>query len=192
MFIITKTPIKDVLIIEPQVYEDNRGYFMETYQERVFEEAGIPSKFVQINESFSKKGVLRGLHYQSKNPQAKLVRAVQGRIFDVVVDLRTGSPTFGQYYSVILSEDNQQQLYIPEGFAHGFFVLSDVARVIYKCSTYYEMEHQKGIIWNDSEVDIPWPIHNEERVLLSLQDQSHPSLAELLENQQSEFIEYNS
>lgn len=184
MFIVTKTPIKGVYIIEPKVYSDHRGYFMEAYHKKAFEEVGIDTNFVQINESFSKKGTLRGLHYQSKNPQAKLVRAVTGKIFDVVVDLRMDSPTFAHFYSVVLSEDNKQQLYVPEGLAHGFLVLSEKARVVYQCSSYYEKEHQRGIIWNDSDINIPWPIHNNEKLILSNQDQNHPSLAEILNGRQ--------
>lgn len=190
MFISTKTPIKGVYIIEPKVYSDHRGYFMETYHKKDFEEVGIDTNFVQINESYSQKGTLRGLHYQSKNPQAKLVRAVQGKIFDVVVDLRTDSPTFKQYFSVILSENNKQQLYIPEGLAHGFLVLSEEARVIYQCSSFYESGHQKGLAWNDIDINILWPIHSQEKILLSSQDQNHPSLAELLKTNQLENIAY--
>lgn len=188
MFIMTKTPIEGVYIIEPKVYNDDRGYFMETYHKKDFEELGIDTSFVQINESCSKKGTLRGLHYQSKNPQAKLVRAVQGKIFDVVVDLRKDSPTFAQYFSLILSEHNKQQLYVPEGMAHGFLTMSDEARVVYQCSSYYEKEYQKGVIWNDSDIDIHWPIHNEDNILLSKQDQNHPTLAELIETRQLENI----
>lgn len=180
MFIVTKTPIKDVIIIEPQVYKDQRGYFMEAYHKKAFEEVGIDTQFVQINESWSKKGVLRGLHYQSKNPQAKLVRVVKGKIFDVVVDLRRDSDTFCQYFSVVLSEENQQQLFVPEGLAHGFFVLSEQAKIIYQCSSYYESAYQRGIIWNDSDLNIPWPIHNVDRVLLSKQDENFPVLKQVI------------
>ena len=150
-------PISGLFEIQPKVFGDNRGYFMESYSQKNYEEAGIAATFVQDNQSSSGKGVLRGLHYQKKNPQGKLVRAIEGEIFDVAVDIRPRSPTRGQWYSVILSGKKQNQFYIPEGFAHGFLVLSDTALFAYKCTAFYDPEDESGIIWNDPTINIKWP-----------------------------------
>lgn len=171
--------IPDVILIKPRVFEDERGFFMETYKKPDFEKAGIKEKFVQDNHSKSKYGVLRGLHFQ-KEPyaQAKIVRCIRGVIYDVAVDLRKNSPSFGKYVGVILSEYNKYQLYIPKGFAHGFVVLSDVAEVIYKVDNIYAPEYEGGLIWNDPDVNILWPIDNP---IVSLKDQKLPTLKELIE-----------
>lgn len=155
-FIPTKIP--DVLIIESKVFGDERGFFIETYRENKFIEAGISEKFVQENHSSSQKGVLRGLHYQIKQPQAKLVRTISGEIFDVVVDIRHTSPTFGQWVGIILSETNKLQLWVPKGFAHGFYVLSEQAQVTYKVTDYYAPEWERCILWNDPQIGIDWQI----------------------------------
>lgn len=171
--------IPDVILIKPKVFEDERGFFMETYKKEEFEKVGIRGEFVQDNHSKSKQGVLRGLHFQ-KEPyaQAKIVRCVSGRIYDVAVDLRKNSPTFGKYVSASLSEDNKYQLYIPRYCAHGFLVLSDAAEVIYKADNVYAPDYEGGLIWNDPDVAIPWPHDNP---ILSLKDQELPTLRELLE-----------
>ncbi|MCQ6254061.1 dTDP-4-dehydrorhamnose 3,5-epimerase [Methanocaldococcus sp.] len=168
--------IPEVILIEPIVFEDERGFFMETYKYSEFSKFGIKEIFVQDNHSKSKKGVLRGLHYQ-KNPnaQGKLVRCIRGEIFDVAVDIRKGSPTFGKWVGVILSEENKKMLYIPKGFAHGFCVLSEEAEVIYKCTAEYSPEDDRGIIWNDKDIGIDWPIKNP---ILSEKDKKHPPLRE--------------
>ncbi|HJH25409.1 MAG TPA: dTDP-4-dehydrorhamnose 3,5-epimerase [Methanophagales archaeon] len=171
----------DVILIKTKVFEDERGFFMETYKKDDFEEkAGIKGEFIQDNHSKSKRGVLRGLHFQ-KEPyaQAKIVRCVRGEIYDAVVDLRKDSPTFGKYVGVILSEYNKYQLYIPRGCAHGFLVLSDVAEIFYKADSIYAPDHEGGLIWNDSDVNIPWPSDNP---ILSQKDQKWPTLRELIEN----------
>ncbi len=155
-----ETPIEDLVIIEPTVFGDDRGYFLETYTKRDFEEIGINYEFVQDNQSKSKKGVLRGLHFQTKNAQGKLVRAISGEVFDVAVDLRKGSKTFGKWFGVILSEQNKKLFFVPPGFAHGFLVLTDTAEFSYKCTEYYAPEYDSGIIWNDSDIGIEWPIEN--------------------------------
>lgn len=165
-----KTSIEGVYIIEPTVFGDNRGYFMESYSKRDFEEAGLTMNFVQDNESKSKKGVLRGLHFQTKHTQGKLVRVVEGEVFDVAVDLRAGSPTFGQWTGVTLTAENKKQFYIPEGFAHGFLVLSETATFQYKCTDYYAPEYDGGVLWNDPEIGIEWPLEGIDEVLLSDKD----------------------
>lgn len=171
-----ETEIKDVYIIEPKVYGDNRGYFMETYKEASFKEAGLNYTFVQDNESKSKKGVLRGLHFQKQFPQAKLVRVLGGEVFDVAVDLRKDSKTYGKYVGVILSAENKKQFMIPRGFAHGFLVLSDTATFCYKCDELYHPEDEGGIMWNDQDINIKWPYIEE--ILLSEKDKKHPKLKE--------------
>ena len=165
-----KTSIEGVYIIEPTVFGDNRGYFMESYSKRDFEEAGLTMNFVQDNESKSKKGVLRGLHFQTKHTQGKLVRVVEGEVFDVAVDLRAGSPTFGKWTGVTLTAENKRQFYIPEGFAHGFLVLSETATFQYKCTDYYAPEYDGGVLWNDPEIGIEWPLEGIDEVLLSDKD----------------------
>ncbi len=152
-----KTEIEGVYVIEPKVFGDNRGYFMETYNKEDFEKAGLKYNFVQDNQSKSKQGVLRGLHFQTKHPQAKLVRVVSGEVFDVAVDLRKGSATYGKWTGVILSEENKKQFLIPRGFAHGFVVLSETAEFTYKCDEFYHPEDEGGIPWNDPHVAISWP-----------------------------------
>ena len=154
---VTRTDIEGLVLIEPAVHGDGRGYFMETYNQRDMEEAGINVTFVQDNQSKSLKGVLRGLHYQNKFPQGKLVRVNKGSVFDVAVDLRDGSSTFGKWKGMILSEDNKLQMYIPAGFAHGFLVLSDVAEFAYKVTDFYHPGDEGGIAWNDPEIGIEWP-----------------------------------
>ncbi|AIF53712.1 dTDP-4-dehydrorhamnose 3,5-epimerase [Pelosinus sp. UFO1] len=152
------TKLQGVVIIEPKVFGDNRGFFMETWNKEKYEQAGLPYNFVQDNLSFSTKGVLRGLHFQNPNPQGKLVYVLQGEVFDVAVDIRLGSPTFGQWEGVILSSENRKQFYVPEGFAHGFCVVSETALFAYKCTDKYNPQAEKGIIWNDPDIGIKWPI----------------------------------
>ena len=154
---VTNCPIEGLYIIEPAVHGDNRGYFMETYNQRDMEEAGLNMKFVQDNQSMSVKGVLRGLHFQKQNPQGKLVRVIKGRVFDVAVDLRANSETYGKWYGVELTEENKKQFYISEGFAHGFLVLSDTAEFCYKCTDFYHPGDEGGLAWNDPEIGIEWP-----------------------------------
>lgn len=149
--------IEGLCMIIPTIHGDNRGYFMETYSRRDMEEAGIDITFVQDNQSMSRKGVLRGLHYQINYPQAKLVRVIRGSVYDVAVDLRPGSATYGKYYGVELSEENRIQFLIPHGFAHGFLVLSDTAEFCYKCDDFYHPNDEGGIAWNDPEIGIEWP-----------------------------------
>lgn len=149
--------IQGLCIIEPVVHGDSRGYFMETYNQKDMEEAGLSMKFVQDNQSCSRKGVLRGLHFQKEFPQGKLVRAIKGSVFDVAVDLRKGSSTFGKWFGVELTEENKKQFYIPEGFAHGFLVLSDVAEFCYKCTDFYHPGDEGGLAWNDPEIGVEWP-----------------------------------
>jgi len=171
--------IPDVVLIKPKVFGDDRGFFMETYKKSDFERAGIKGEFVQDNHSKSRYGVLRGLHYQ-KEPytQAKIVRCIKGVIYDVAVDLRKNSPTFGKYIGVILSEYNKYMLYVPRGFAHGFLVLSGEAEVVYKVDNEYAPDYEGGLIWKDPDVNIPWPI---EDPILSEKDQKWPTLRELME-----------
>ena len=152
-----ETGIEGLVIVEPTVFGDNRGYFMETYNQKDMEEAGLTMNFVQDNQSCSTKGVLRGLHYQKQFPQGKLVRVIKGKVFDVAVDLRTHSETYGKWFGVELSEENKKQFYIPEGFAHGFLVLSDVAEFCYKCTDFYHPGDEGGMAWNDPEIGIEWP-----------------------------------
>ncbi len=170
------TGIKELYLIEPKVFSDSRGYFMEFFNEYEMEQCGIKTKFVQDNESKSEKGVLRGLHFQTKKTQAKLVRVISGEVFDVAVDLRKGSPTYKKWHGVILSGQNKNQFYIPEGFAHGFLVLSEEAVFTYKCSDYYAPEYDSGIIWNDPEIGIQWPLDQISTPLLSEKDKTLKSL----------------
>ena len=178
-FKFTETKIKGVYIIEPKVFGDNRGYFMETYNKEHFAEAGLTMNFVQDNESSSSKGVLRGLHFQTKHTQGKLVRVTEGEVFDVAVDLRKGSPTYGQWEGVVLSAENKKQFYIPEGFAHGFLVLSDHAIFNYKCTDFYCPEGEGGVLWNDPDIGIEWPLDGIDNIILSEKDKVHPTLKDL-------------
>ncbi|WP_323735609.1 dTDP-4-dehydrorhamnose 3,5-epimerase [Methanosphaera sp. ISO3-F5] len=173
-----KTSIEGVVIVEPQVFGDNRGYFMETYHEKIFKENGITADFVQDNQSKSKKGVLRGLHFQYKYPQGKLVRVISGEVFDVAVDMRRDSPTYGKWEGVILSDENKNQFYIPPGFAHGFVVLSDTAEFTYKCTDFYHPEDEGGIRWDDPEIGIEWPIGDIDELILSDKDKLWKALSE--------------
>ncbi|MCZ4253668.1 dTDP-4-dehydrorhamnose 3,5-epimerase [Pseudoalteromonas shioyasakiensis] len=170
---VTKTKIKDLLIIEPQVFGDERGFFYETFQSSRYKEAGIAEEFVQDNRSRSSYGVLRGLHFQKTKPQGKLVTVTDGEVFDVAVDLRPESDTFGCFESVILSGENKLQFYVPPGFAHGFCVLSDTADFQYKCTDYYDPSDESGLLWNDLALNIPWPI---KKPTLSEKDEVQPTL----------------
>lgn len=176
-FIQTKIP--DLYIIEPKVFGDDRGYFMESYSQKDFAEAGLTMTFVQDNESKSRKGVLRGLHFQTKHTQGKLVRVTQGEVWDVAVDLRKGSPTYGQWEGVYLSAENKRQFYVPEGFAHGFVVTSEEAVFNYKCTDFYAPEYDSGLLWNDTEVAIEWPLEGLGEILLSEKDKKQKTLKEL-------------
>ncbi len=175
-FTFNETKIKGVYIIDVKTYGDNRGYFMETYKDSEFKAAGLDYNFVQDNQSSSRKGVLRGLHFQKTYPQAKLVRVIKGEVFDVAVDLRKNSPTYGQWVGTVLSEENKRQFMIPRGFAHGFVVMSDYAEFAYKCDELYHPEDEGGIMWNDPAIGIDWPDVGE--IILSKKDKVHPSLAE--------------
>jgi len=179
MNIIT-TSIEGVLIIEPAVFKDNRGFFLETYQQERYSKSGIKQTFVQDNLSFSVQGTLRGLHYQVKHPQAKLVQVLTGEIFDVAVDIRPGSSTFGKWTGAYLSDQNKRQLFIPEGFAHGFCVISKTAHFLYKCSDFYVPEDECGISWADSDIAIDWP---EKNPIVSEKDRHNPELCDLLPKQ---------
>lgn len=178
-----ETSIEDVMIIENKKYGDHRGYFMESYHYPSFKDAGIDKPFVQDNQSKSKQGVLRGLHFQTENVQGKLVRVLRGEVFDVAVDLRKNSPTYGKWEGVVLSEENNRQFYIPEGFAHGFLVLSEEAEFAYKCTDIYNPSADGGVAWNDPDIDIQWPLENIKEVLLSDKDRTLKPLRE----QQIEF-----
>jgi len=170
------TAIEGLLILQPKVFADERGYFLETYHALRYRDAGIETRFVQDNCSFSKKNVLRGLHFQISQPQAKLVQAISGEIFDVAVDIRPDSATFGKWSGVVLSEENKRQLLVPEGFAHGFCVLSETARVAYKCSTFYNPGDEGGIRWSDPDIGIDWPVKDP---ILSEKDRILPRLSEI-------------
>jgi dTDP-4-dehydrorhamnose 3,5-epimerase len=174
------TSLKDVIILEPRVFADPRGYFFETYRTTTYNAAGIDCPFVQDNLSYSRKGTLRGLHYQYPHSQAKLVQVFQGEVLDVAVDIRRSSPTFGQWTSAILSDRNKHQMFIPEGFAHGFCVLSDTAVFTYKCSDFYAPEHEHGILWSDPQLAIPWPIADP---VLSPKDQQYQPLSAIAPDQ---------
>ncbi|MDF2881102.1 MAG: rmlC [Clostridiaceae bacterium] len=173
-----KTDIEGLMVIEPKVFGDSRGYFMETYNEKDFKTAGINVKFVQDNQSKSRKGVLRGLHFQREYQQAKLVRVLSGEVFDVAVDLRKGSPTYKNCYGVVLSAQNSKQFYVPTGFAHGFLVLSDEAEFAYKCTDFYHPECEGGIVWNDPQIGIDWPLSGINELLLSDKDKRLKTLSE--------------
>lgn len=155
-----KNRLDGILVIEPDVFNDNRGFFFESYSKRKFTENGIALEFVQDNRSMSSKGIVRGLHYQVRHPQDKLIMALSGEIYDVVVDIRPSSPTFGQWEGFIISAYDKRQIFIPKGFAHGFCVLSDFAEIFYKCSDFYSHQDERGILWNDPTLKIEWPIKN--------------------------------
>jgi len=167
---VTPTKIPDVLVIEPKLITDSRGFFMEAYNLEQYKQAGIELNFIQDNHSGSKKGVLRGLHYQIKFPQGKLVSVIKGQVYDVAVDIRQNSPYFGQYVGEILSEDNRKQLWVPPGFAHGFYVLSDWAEFIYKITDVYAPQWERTISWNDPTLNIDWPINEEVDLIISEKD----------------------
>ena len=169
------TPLPGVVVVEPAVHGDHRGFFVETFHAARYAEAGLPTHFVQDNHSRSRRGTLRGLHYQEPAAQGKLVRVATGRVFDVAVDIRRGSPTFGRWFGVELSADDQRQLYVPPGFAHGFCVLSEEADFLYKCTAYYAPQHERSIRWDDPAIGIAWPIREP---LLSPRDRDAPPLAE--------------
>lgn len=177
-FTFNKLDIEGLYVIEPKVFGDSRGYFMETYQNKDFKEAGIDVTFVQSNESKSRKGVLRGLHFQKNHPQGKLVRVVKGQVFDVAVDLRGGSPTYGSWYGLVLSEENKKMFYVPEGFAHGYLTLSDEAVFLYQCTDYYHPEDEGGIIWNDPQIGIKWPLEQGIEPIISDKDKKLPTFSE--------------
>jgi dTDP-4-dehydrorhamnose 3,5-epimerase len=177
---ILTTPLEGVFVIEPQVFEDHRGFFMETYHQSRYQESGFHRIFVQDNLSFSARGTLRGLHYQIRKPQAKLVQVVTGEIFDVTVDIRPNSPTFSKWTGILLSEQNRRQVFIPEGFAHGFCVLSNTAHFLYKCSDFFNPYDEGGIVWSDPTIGIEWPIKDP---VLSEKDKQLPQLSEILPRQ---------
>ena len=166
---VIETKLPGVFIIEPKVFGDHRGFFYESWQKKRYEECGITGEFVQDNVSYSRKGVLRGLHFQNPNGQGKLVSVLQGKVFDVAVDIRVGSPTFGQWEGVILSGENHKQFWVPAGFAHGFCVLSETAYFTYKCDALYDPQCERSILWNDSDIGISWPLQD---VNLSAKDES--------------------
>ena len=165
-----KCEIEGLYEIQPKIFGDNRGYFLETYSEKDFFEAGLTMKFVQDNQSRSTKNVLRGLHFQTRHPQGKLVRALEGKVYDVAVDLRLGSATFGKHYGVVLDSEKQNMFYIPEGFAHGFYVMSETAEFVYKCTNYYDPTSEHSILWNDPDIGIEWPLVNGVKVNVSDKD----------------------
>ena len=172
------TDIPEVVVVEPQVFGDDRGFFMETYHRAKFAEGGIAAEFVQDNHSRSVRHTLRGLHYQIQNAQGKLVRVVAGEVYDVAVDMRRSSPTFGQWVGVVLSDANKRQLWIPPGFAHGFYVMSDSADFVYKCTELYAPEHDRCVRWNDPQLAISWPLPAGEDPLLSPKDSAAPLLSD--------------
>lgn len=171
-----QTGIRDLVVVEPTVFGDDRGYFMETYNYKEFKENGLDMVFVQDNQSKSKRGVLRGLHFQRNNPQGKLVRAIKGEVYDVAVDLRKASSTYGKWHGVLLSEENKRQFYVPEGFAHGFLVTSETAEFVYKCTRLYDPLDEGGLMWNDEKIGIRWPVAEDMEVLLSEKDKRNPQL----------------
>ena len=186
-FTFRRTSIEGVIVVDVKSFGDDRGYFMETYKKPDFERGGISCDFVQDNQSKSTKGVLRGLHFQVEHPQAKLVRVVSGSVFDVAVDLRVGSPTFGQWEGVVLSAENRRQFFVPRGFAHGFLVLSDQAEFCYKCDDVYRPGDEGGLMWDDPALAIAWPplegdeVFDAGKIVLSEKDRRHPSFSNLSE-----------
>ncbi len=177
----TETGIEGLCVLEPTVFEDERGFFMETYNKNDLKEVGIDINFVQDNQSKSQKGVLRGLHSQKEFPQSKLVRVISGEVYDVAVDLREGSETYGKYFGVVLSAENKKQFFIPKGFAHGFLVLSDKAEFVYKVDDYYHPNDESGVLWNDEEIGVDWPldkIGGIDNLILSEKDKNQKTLKE--------------
>ena len=168
--------IQGLCVIEPTVHGDSRGYFMETYNENDMKEAGLDMVFVQDNQSCSTKGVLRGLHFQKEFPQGKLVRVIKGSVYDVAVDLRSDSETYGKYYGIELTQENKKQFYIPQGFAHGFLVLSDIAEFCYKCTDFYHPGDEGGLAWNDPEIGVEWPLEEGVDLIISEKDQKWKGL----------------
>ena len=179
-FEFTETSIEGVIVVDVKTYGDSRGYFMETYKHEDFVAGGIDAEFVQDNQSASTQGVLRGLHFQVNHPQAKLVRVVEGEVFDVAVDLRKGSPTFGKWEGVVLTAENHRQFFVPRGFAHGFYVMSDHAVFCYKCDDVYHPGDEGGIIWNDPDIGIDWPLSGNVSIILSEKDKINPTLSTLM------------
>ena len=177
-FTFTETSIDGVIIVDVKAYGDARGYFMETYKQPDFVAGGIDVEFVQDNQSCSAKGVLRGLHFQKEYPQGKLVRVIKGSVFDVAVDLRSSSDTYGKWFGIELTEENKKQFYIPEGFAHGFLVLSDIAEFCYKCTDFYHPGDEGGMAWNDPEIGISWPLQEGVELIISEKDQKWGGFAE--------------
>lgn len=175
---VTRCEIEGLCVIEPTVFYDQRGYFVETYNYQDFKEQGLSMQFVQDNQSMSVRGVLRGLHYQKQYPQGKLVRCIRGRVFDVAVDLRVSSATFGKWFGVELSEENKKQFYIPQGFAHGFLVLSKEAEFAYKCTDFYHPGDEGGLAWNDPEIGVEWPIEEGMELVISEKDTKWGGLSE--------------
>jgi dTDP-4-dehydrorhamnose 3,5-epimerase len=171
-----ETPIPGVIVIEPHVYRDARGFFLETFQVEAYRTGGIDAPFVQDNHSYSKRGTLRGLHAQNPNAQGKLLRVIEGEVFDVAVDARRGSPSYGRFFSVVLSADNFKQIYVPPGLLHGFVVTSDEAQVEYKCTAYYRPDAEFSVAWNDPDLAIPWPV---DVPILSAKDAAAPRLSEV-------------
>jgi dTDP-4-dehydrorhamnose 3,5-epimerase len=173
---VTEIKLSGVLVLEPKVFQDDRGYFLETWNRKRYEQAGIPGHFVQDNISFSKKGILRGLHFQYPQSQGKLIQVLSGEVIDVVVDIRVGSPTYGQWIGEVISEANHRQIYVPPGFAHGYCVNSEAALFSYKCTDFYNPATEHGIIWNDPDIGIEWPV---EQPALSPKDINYPRLKDL-------------
>ena len=177
-FSFTRSSIPDVIVVEPSVSGDDRGFFMETWERKKFRDGGIDYDFVQDNHSRSRQGILRGLHYQVRHPQGKIVRAISGAVFDVAVDLRRSSPTFGQWVGELLSADNRKMLWVPPGFAHGFYVVSESADINYKCTDYYYPEFERSLAWDDPELDITWPLGDNTPPQLSTKDSNAANLAD--------------
>lgn len=175
---VTTCDIEGLYVIEPTVFKDERGYFVETYNQNDMKEEGLDMTFVQDNQSMSTRGVLRGLHFQKQYPQGKLVRVVRGKVFDVAVDLRSNSKTYGKWFGVELSAENMKQFYIPEGFAHGFLVLSDEAEFCYKCTDFYHPGDEGGLLWNDEEIGVEWPLEEGVDLIISEKDQKWKGLSE--------------
>lgn len=178
-FIFHETNISGLVVVETRMYGDNRGYFMETWHYEEFSKAGLNMRFVQDNQSKSKRGVLRGLHYQKEKPQGKLVRVISGEVYDVAVDIRPDSATYGEWFGQVLSAENCLQLYVPERFAHGFLVLSETAEFVYKCTNFYDPSDEGAIIWNDPDIGIRWPLTEKMELILSNKDRSNPRFRQI-------------